>query len=35
MEAYETKFFEDVDAAWNGYVEDTMETVQMEAAIHR
>lgn len=35
MEAYEKKFYEDLDEAWNGYVEDTMETVQMEAAIHR
>jgi len=28
MEAYEAKFVEDLDAAWNGYVDDTLETVQ-------
>ena len=35
MEAYEQQFYNDLEAAWNQYVEDTRETVQAEAALHR
>ena len=35
MEAYERQFYSALDQAWNEYVDDTMETVQMEAALHR
>jgi hypothetical protein len=35
METYEAQFYTDLDAAWNGYVDDTLETVQMEMAVHR
>jgi len=35
MEAYETIFYNDLDNAWNQYVEDTAVTVVMEADLHR
>ena len=35
MEAYERNFYAALDQAWNEYVDDTMETVQQEAALHR
>lgn len=35
MEAYEQQFYNDLEAAWNQYVEDTRETVQEEGALHR
>ena len=35
MEAYEKEFYDELDAAWSDYVEDTTATVEMEAALHR
>merc|ERR1719507_2186061 len=35
MEAYERQFYAALDQAWNEYVDDTMETVQLEAALHK
>ena len=35
METYERQFYTDLDDAWNGYVEDTLETVEMEMNVHR
>lgn len=35
METYERQFYTDLDAAWNGYVEDTLDTVKMEMDVHR
>lgn len=35
METYERQFYTDLDEAWNGYVEDTLETVEMEMSVHR
>lgn len=35
MAAYERNFYAALDQAWNEYVDDTMQTVQQEAAVHR
>ena len=35
LEAYKQIFIQDVTAAWDSYVQRTVETVQMEAELHR
>ena len=35
LEAYKQQFITSINAAWNTYVQNTMETVEMEATLHR
>ena len=35
LEAYKQIFISDVNTAWDNYINNTIETVQMEADIHR
>merc|ERR1712010_406193 len=35
LEAYKQIFINDVNSAWDNYINNTIETVQMEAGIHR